>query len=451
LIFHALLRHLEMIAFVPRTTTPMMRRVSALLPIILTASCDGMTDRPAVRHEVVDSAGIQLVRNTGAGEPAAPEPDLMIGTVDGAEEFQFYRVIALAVNAGGEILVADGSGTIRIFDGEGSYVRTFGGRGDGPGEFQWPSRIFVYGDTIAVSDSRLDRLTEFDSAGVLLRTTMYRQGRSYFPPVGRAGDGWIVQPAELAWTLEIGRARRDTTRVAFVTELSSLPEAGGDGAAPPVGALRPVVEYEAGRMFGIGYELEGRAGMTGNSPLWEPTPAHAVDASGNVYVSKGAPYRIDVYDADGVHWRSILRDHVPVPATRELNARYWDKVNTYLDTTSNRRGEWAITVAAERGRRDLPVNETLPALGRLIASDDGLLWAHRPDLAPDPLLLEWTRERVRQDSHWDVFDHEGRFLLTVRLPAAFRAMTASGRSIYGVLRDDMDVEHIARFTLPDAG
>jgi hypothetical protein len=420
----------------------MMRRVVALMLLLPAGACGTLTDRQAVQHEVVDSAGIQLVRNGSTADTVGLAPDLSIGTVDGPEELQFFRVTALAVAPDGAVLVGDGSGTIREFDGAGGFVRSIGRRGDGPGEFQWPSAIHMYGDTIAVVDGRLHRITEFDRAGTVLQTSTYRHGSTFAFPVARVDGEWLVSPWESSWKLEVGRARRDTTRVMRAGRLTSQASA-GDGTAAQT--MQPVVEYEIGRRYGIAYSSEG---MTANSPLWEPSPAHAVDASGNVYVSRGSPYRIDVFDIDGVHWRSITRAHVPVPATKELNDRYWQKVDMYLDTTSSKHGEWHITVAAERGRGDLPVNETLPALGRLIVSGDGVLWAHRPDLLPDPLLLEWTREGTRQDSYWDVFDHEGRFLITAHLPAAFTARAAAGRSIYGVLRDDMDVEHIARFTLP---
>jgi hypothetical protein len=422
----------------------MMRRVVALVLLLPAGACGTLADRPAVQHEVVDSAGIQLVRNGAAADTIALTPDLSIGTVDGPEDLQFFRVTALAVAPDGAVLVGDGSGTIREFDGAGGFVRSIGRRGDGPGELRRPSAIHVYGDTVAVVDGSLNRITEFDRTGTVLQTSTYRHESTVVYPVARVAGAWLVSPWESGWKLEVGRVRRDTTRVMRAGRLTPQTSA-GDGATAQT--MQPVVAYETGRMYGIAF---GSDGMTGNSPLWEPRPAHAVDASGNVYLSRGSPYRIDVIDANGVHWRSVTRAHVPVLATRELNDRYWRKVDLYLDTTSNRHGEWQVTVAALRGRADLPVNETLPALGRLIVSDDGMLWAQRPDLLPDPLLLEWTREGTRQDSFWDVFDHEGRFLATVHLPAAFTARAAAGRSLYGVLRDDMDVEHIARFTLHSA-
>lgn len=423
----------------------MIQRVAIVLPILLVTACGGSADRTATSHEVVDSAGIQLVLNAGSDSIAVLQPDLIIGTLDGPEELQFFRITAMAVDESGRIFVGDGSSTIREFDASGDFVRRFGQRGDGPGEFQWPGRIFRSGDTTAVSDSRLYRLTMFDDTGALIGTAPFRHGSTITHPIARVPGGWIMQPWEFAWRDEVGKARRDTLPLMFASNAQLAANEALDEAA-----LRPVASYQTGRSYGIPYEMNGRAGMTANSPLWEPSPGYAVDAAGNVYVSSGGPYRIDVYDVDGVHWRSIMRDHDPVPTTGELNDRYWNKVNTWLDTTTNTGGEWNITVAANRGRADLPVNEALPALGQLIVSDEGMLWAYRPDLAEDPLLLEWTREGTRQDTNWDVFDHEGRFIVTVRFPAGFRARAAADRSIYGVLRDEMDVEHMARFTLPGA-
>ncbi|HEX2166960.1 MAG TPA: hypothetical protein VHG09_06930 [Longimicrobiales bacterium] len=139
----------------------MIHRVAAVLPILLALACGGSADRTATGPEVIDSAGIQLVRNGSSDSIAVLEPDLIIGTVDGPEELQFFRITSMAVGMSGRIFVADGSITIREFDTTGAFVRRFGQSGDGPGEFQWPGRIFRYGDTTAVIDSRQYRLSVF--------------------------------------------------------------------------------------------------------------------------------------------------------------------------------------------------------------------------------------------------------------------------------------------------
>lgn len=418
-----------------------MRKLCALLIAALPlTACAGDDVAAGFTAEVVDSAGVQLVRN---GDGAVPDsvltPDLVFGTVDGPEELQFHLVRAMTITPQRTILVADNSGTIREFDDSGAHLATFGGQGDGPGEFRAPVRIFAHGDTIAVFDGRNYRLTGLVRSGGVAYTTLLRQETSIATPSARLGNGWLVEPRTVGWKLEVGKPYRDTIRVARADADSAAP---GGGLA--VATAREILAYARGRTYGIASEL---GGMTANSPLFEPQPSHAVDGSGNIYIAAGSPYRIDVHAADGTLRRRITRAHTPVPVTDELLERYWSKVNTYLDTTTVKHSEWSVTVDAERGRADLPVNEVLPATGRLLVSDDGVLWVQRPDLVADPLTLVWTRERSQDDHYWDVFDTDGTFIRTVRLPAAFRPIAVASRSIYGTLRDELDVEHVARFTI----
>ena len=66
------------------------------------------------------------------------EVELAIGAVlDGDPAYLFEEVRALARDAEGLIYVADsGSRTVRVFDHRGTHVHSFGGRGEGPGEFR---------------------------------------------------------------------------------------------------------------------------------------------------------------------------------------------------------------------------------------------------------------------------------------------------------------------------
>ena len=92
--------------------------------------------QPAVR----DSAGITIVENTSHGweEGTAwrvSEPALVIGAADGPADYQFFNVTG-TVLLRGKILVANaGTQELRSFDLQGSYQRTTGRRGEGPGEF----------------------------------------------------------------------------------------------------------------------------------------------------------------------------------------------------------------------------------------------------------------------------------------------------------------------------
>lgn len=83
------------------------------------------------------------------------EEELNIGNVDD-ENYVFYRVLDLEVDNKGNIYALDaGNHRIQKFDKDGNYLQTIGRQGQGPGEFERPSRIFLDGqNNIYVADGR---------------------------------------------------------------------------------------------------------------------------------------------------------------------------------------------------------------------------------------------------------------------------------------------------------
>ena len=78
---------------------------------------------------------------------------------------------------------------------------------------------------------------------------------------------------------------------------------------------------------------------------------------------------------------------------------------------------------------DLPTPETKPAY-------DGFL--------PDPTGALWVGEYAArgEPARWDVFDAEGRWMGPVPMPAGFRLLEIGADEVVGVVRDDLDVEHL---------
>ena len=196
-------------------------RVAALLAIAALLGCAGdgpSADSGGTRTEVTDSAGVQLVRNAGGAVfDSVLAPDLVVGTVDGPEELQFFRIMALAVTPEGGMLVSDRSGTIREFDAAGAFVGRYGSRGDGPGEFQLPVRLFALGDTIAVVDQQHFRLTGLQRADGAPWTASLRDNRTVTFPVAPVEGAWLVEWSQIGgWNLEAGKPRQDTVRIGLV-------------------------------------------------------------------------------------------------------------------------------------------------------------------------------------------------------------------------------------------
>jgi hypothetical protein len=48
---------------------------------------------------------------------------------------------------------------------------------------------------------------------------------------------------------------------------------------------------------------------------------------------------------------------------------------------------------------------------------------------------------------WDVFDAQGRFLGVVNTPAGFTPRVFGGDKIYGVWRDELDVQYVVRLRI----
>jgi hypothetical protein len=95
-------------------------------------------------------------------------------------------------------------------------------------------------------------------------------------------------------------------------------------------------------------------------------------------------------------------------------------------------------------------DETLPALTALQAGPENTLWVQRMGdvTAIDPMVIN-TNDRTDGlgGEVWDVFDGELRFLGSVRLPPRFRILRFSDNSIWGVRKDEMDVELVERLDL----
>jgi len=99
------------------------------------------------------------------------DPTLEIGLVEGDEDYLFQDVTSVVRLASGNLVVADGgSSELALYAPDGSFVRRWGGRGEGPGEFRSLSRVYPLGpDSLIALDQVTSRLSVFDTAGVFVR------------------------------------------------------------------------------------------------------------------------------------------------------------------------------------------------------------------------------------------------------------------------------------------
>lgn len=421
---------------------------STCLLFLLTTACAD-TDKGDLRSRftVADSAGIQVVTNGRVGargaDPIPLRETLRIGSREGEEGYNLYRVRGVAVGPGDTLFIPlMRELVIQVYAPDGRHVRTIGRAGEGPGEFRGLSTVFVIGDTIVVNDPRLYRTTLLRTTGELLTTFGIRKGNKWLWPSAHTPSGWLVSLTDVGiFEYVPGQVVVRTSKMATVRDIpAAVSELEQGSEWPP--SVSQVLEYSLGRRFGMPMGPT----TTERAPLWEPYQRYAVDGMGCLYLTQPEIYRIDVIDSDGNLVRHISRMYDPVPISRSMGARFLSAVTAHYDTIESRPTEFAVDpVQGYRERANLPSVPNLPALGRILVSPSGAILVERTDLVENPVALEWT-QLGRQRTHWDYFNPEGRFEGMVSFEANFTPRTLTDAAVYGVLRDELDVEFVVRYT-----
>jgi len=148
--------------------------IIAVCVVALTA-CD---QPPRVAAEVTrrDSSGVSIVE---MGDPRAltlPEwtvlasPVAVIGGDDSRPGHDLFGVRQAAMLSDGGIVLANGGGNeLRFFGADGAFLRSVGGEGQGPGEFDALVWVGVMrGDTVLAYDQSQTRLSTLTAQGVFL-------------------------------------------------------------------------------------------------------------------------------------------------------------------------------------------------------------------------------------------------------------------------------------------
>ena len=386
-------------------------------------ACDGAAPAGSWAGSITDSAGISIVTSRGPGiwaesEQWLVEPDLRIGEFGGDPRYQFGQIGSLALNGVGNILVVDRQAReVREFTAQGEYVRTIGSPGQGPGQFErGVTDIFLTkGDTLLVPDVRNRRVHRFAPDGSLLDAVSldigkYRVLRSRWSAV-RAEGVMQVRPA----ASESEDQPNDELRVvnsdgSLGAVLLSLPRG---GLFEPGGALR---YFTPEPMWGVTDSLTVMYGVTGE-------------------------YRLGLYDRGGALRTVIAREHMPRPITdRDIRAFF-----AYLDRAWLANGARPDQLRANRQR--VRFAETFPAFSAVHQGPQGTIWVQRVqapgDLSDERIeLYNFIEDFGAAD--WDVFDAAGRLLGMVRMPLRFQPRLFVGDAIYGVVRDEFDVQYAVR-------
>jgi hypothetical protein len=404
-------------------TPPRLRVFTAMTAVAALLACVGDAGPPAGTATIDTlSNGTVLVANTGTGvwEPETQwtlRETCRIGGIDAEGPEQLNEIVGLASDDLGRVYILDRQAQdIRVFTRDGSFVRTIGRSGAGPGEFQRANGIlFDPRGHLWVVDPGNARYSMFDTAGVLIDTrprpiTSY----GYLSDARFTTTGALVEHAfRYLGVSADGRpeavpvlVRMNVDTALVVIDTIDTPRAGQN------------------EFFEVRREQNGRlVGMMQMRVPYSPTHQTIVDPQGAMWTSRNDEYRIWKIDFDGDSVRAVQNVVELIPVTAEERQQEIDRI-----------GE-----AAGEGARQLDFNripEFKPAYRKVLVDDLGYLWV-------------W-REAQSDSAAFDIFDPEGQLLgvlETGNIIYEYGPIELRGRLLTAVVRDELDIPSVVCFTI----
>ena len=375
-----------------------------------------------------DTTVVRTVSGSAWGGDATLVPETSIGELEGPEEYLFGSVRAVAVDDSHNVYVLDGQARhVRVFDSAGTYVNTFGGGGEGPGEFRVPIGIAVSGGRVLVRDPANGRVQLF-----VLET-------------GEAEE-WRYGPSPYYMNTPLYKDDQGRIYVDNSDEELRFIVMGPDGTH-----LDTISPPEAPADFDDGhYHVRYEGGTEDDwisaservpfSPGWYWT----VHSTGHFLSALSTAYRIDLERDSGV--LRIERDHIPAAVSDEEHDYRRQGIMTAMRRFD---AGWSWDGPA--------IPDHKPPFRGLRAGSDGRIWVrlwteaqrvpiedHDPT-DPESAAFTWV-EPLR----YDVFETDGTYLGAVVPPEGFGSSPPPvfGRSfVWAVERDDLGVERVRRYRL----
>ena len=415
-------------------TTPACRMAAFLTVASLPLACGPISDSQNTTETVVetetigDTTVVRTVSGSVWGGDATLVPEVLIGELDGAEEYLFGSVSAIAVDDDHNVYVLDRQARhVRVFDSEGTYVTTLGRDGEGPGEFKVPIGLAISDDRLLVRDPANGRVQLFGletgeneewkylPSDVFANTPLYRDdhGRIYVD---------ITEEEHRFIVMDSGGKQIDTI------------------SAPVAPADFDDDQYYMNARVERGDRWMSVGATVPFSPDWYWT----VHSTGQFLSALSTAYRINLEQDGGV--LRIERNHTPVAVTDDERDRHEQGI-------LNRMRRW------DAGWNwDGPaILDHKPPFRGLRAGSDGRIWVslwteaqqvanedHDPG-NPESPPYTWV-EPLR----YDVFEADGTYLGAVVPPEGFSlsAPPVFGRSfVWAVERGELDVQRVVRYRI----
>jgi hypothetical protein len=366
---------------------------------------------------------IDVTANLQSPSRSAAKLNFSVGG-DEAGRFRFGFIVGVALCENGRVFVLDAiESRVSIFDSTGTWIRDFGRKGNGPGEFGrlhsdiWKasSGITISHDTVFVVDHRLNA---FDTTGAFLYSTA--ADRPFYDV-----NGIVASPDGLVMD-----------RNAFAR----------------VGVSKHVFEYfdeATGKpTAGPSYVEEHFVSSVNPSNMGPPYPLaslpFAIRSNGWVYFTVGDSFHIDAVDRHGIlRARYVARVHKTPISRHDIDDALHSVRSALLNLPERAGPDFDSRFAkTENSLRNRPRAAFRSAIDNIIVSDAGMVLARRSDVGDHPF-----NRFASANVDWTLITGTGAKISIVSLPANFRPIVFRGCLLIGIATDEDGVQSVRSYQL----
>ncbi len=398
--------------------------VATLAAAAFAAACaPSDTADDAWSGEIADSAGVRVVSNPlrGAwteGERWQVEELIRIGSATGDPDYQFGHIVGVTQGETGSFFVLDQQAAqIRAFSATGQFEYGIGALGSGPGEIsEGGAGALLNGpaDTLLVADLGAQRVVRF-----------LENGQS----AGGFRTDWVEVGIPLHWVADgagsVAVQLHTFPRPGAPVSRDVVVSVGGQGEL-----VDTLLSFPPSRAFGMRDDGQPFAVYFAAEPVW------TLASQQSVLYGFSDQYRIERHTSEGGVTEVFSKSWSPVPVAPE------DQQIMIAAYTDLMRRDGATLGAIQRFRSNANFARTFPAIVAMHAGPKGTIWV-QPFATPSALGAERYDPLLPSGgSDWDVFGAEGRYLGAVSMPDGFTAFEFAADRVFGVWRDELDVQHV---------
>lgn len=392
--------------------------ICVIVPACVGGDSAGRGDEP-IRTTIGDTTEVRIVGDGVWGGSAFLDEEVSIGALEGPEEYQFGMVSDIAVDATGGIYVFDGQApALRYYDNTGTFVRQLGAEGEGPGEYKDASlgmAVRKRDGRLIMRDPRNMRMNVYDVDGT--PSDSWRVASGLFTSQATALD------ASDHMYLKILTGQPEPNKP-WPVALLHMDDAGVivDTIVPPT----------------LPSEPETPGGAFGVSKAW------TTGRDGGLLVGINDRYVIDHYQTSGRVLR-IVRD-IPLPRVAPEERAEIEARNDWMRRTQ---GQFMTAEIP-------PVPDIKPAFRSIAVGEEGRIWVLRHVEAEEGEVIQRPARpgmeappasRWREPVVYDVFEADGTFLGSIRVPDRTTLSVFRGDRVWGVRRGELDEAYVVGFRI----